>query len=353
VEVNSEMTDVKPQVVAAFEILLNERKASRDRWRARAYQNALIKLKYIPQITSIDDVKNVRGFGDSLLAKVEEILRSGHSDNFAQESKLGKAVKELITVHGIGEEAANVFAERHKIYDVEQLRKAHETGKVKLTHGQILGLKHYSALQNRIPREEIQQHELYLTKVLSTIDKRAQMSILGSYRRGASKSGDIDVLIAHDDDDVFQIFIKVLVQQNYLFDQLTLGSVKYNGFCHILHKNSGVGARGGVARRIDILYTTPEEFPFAQLYFTGSKVFNMKMRSYAHRNGYSLNQKALTYRDTGQKVEKTFYKEEDIFDYFGFKYVPPHLRTEDTNLVLELEHTTCESDRALKKRKTQ
>ena len=31
-------------------------------------------------------------------------------------------------------------------------------------------------------------------------------------------------------------------------------------------------------RRIDIMYTSPEEYPFAVLYFTGSAEFNVKMR---------------------------------------------------------------------------
>ena len=34
-------------------------------------------------------------------------------------------------------------------------------------------------------------------------------------------------------------------------------------------------------RRIDIMYTKPEEYPFAILYFTGSGDFNVKMREYA------------------------------------------------------------------------
>jgi DNA polymerase IV (family X) len=43
------------------------------------------------------------------------------------------------------------------------------------------------------------------------------------------------------------------------------------------------------ARRLDFLYTSPEEYPFAVLYFTGSKGFNTAMRQRALDLGYSLN----------------------------------------------------------------
>ena len=55
----------------------------------------------------------------------------------------------------------------------------------------------------------------------------------------------------------------------YLIDELALGPKKYNGVCR--HRFSGI------ARRIDIMYTTPEEYPFAILYFTGSKEYNQKI----------------------------------------------------------------------------
>ena len=39
---------------------------------------------------------------------------------------------------------------------------------------------------------------------------------------------------------------------------------------------------------------TPEEFPFAILYFTGSKTFNTIMRARALELGYSMNEHGFT-----------------------------------------------------------
>ena len=58
----------------------------------------------------------------------------------------------------------------------------------------------------------------------------------------------------------------------------------------------------GVARRVDFLYTSIEEFPFAILYFTGSKIFNTVMRQVAVEKGYTMNEHGLyTLQDGGKK----------------------------------------------------
>ena len=98
------------------------------------------------------------------------------------------------------------------------------------------------------------------------------MTIAGSYRRGGEESGDIDVLIKSEKKEIYKRFINKLNKLGYLIDELALGPKKYNGVCR--HRFSGI------ARRIDIMYTTPDEYPFAIFYFTGSDNFN-KWRYYS------------------------------------------------------------------------
>ena len=44
---------------------------------------------------------------------------------------------------------------------------------------------------------------------------------------------------------------------------------------------------------IDIMFTKPEEYPFAILYFTGSDEFNVTMRKQLLERGLSLNEYSL------------------------------------------------------------
>ena len=70
-------------------------------------------------------------------------------------------------------------------------------------------------------------------------------------------------------------------------------------------------------RHLDIIETTPEEYPFAQFYFTGSGGFNVKMRKQALKLGYSLNEYSMTNKKTKtpvkslvlEKIEKKILKQ--------------------------------------------
>ena len=79
-------------------------------------------------------------------------------------------------------------------------------------------------------------------------------------------------------------------------------------------------------RRIDIMYTKPEEYPFAILYFTGSGDFNVKMREYALEKGFTINEYSMKYTETKEKVNQIFYSEKDIFDFLKFEYQEPQNR---------------------------
>jgi hypothetical protein len=86
------------------------------------------------------------------------------------------------------------------------------------------------------------------------------------------------------------------------------------------------------ARRVDILYTYPEHYPYAILYFTGSKEFNVAMRKWALDHGYSLNEHGLTNMSTGEHVEG-LATEKNIFDFLGLEYIEPTNRRDGTNIV--------------------
>lgn len=69
-----------------------------------------------------------------------------------------------------------------------------------LTEYQI-GLALYDELKQRIPRAECKElYDLVRSETLK-IDPKIEIEIMGSYRRGAETSGDVDFLITRDDSD--------------------------------------------------------------------------------------------------------------------------------------------------------
>ena len=110
----------------------------------------------------------------------------------------------------------------------------------------------------------------------------------------------------------------MLQKEGYLYETLAKGTKKYNG----MSKLSGYLT----FRRIDIMITKPEEYPFAILYFTGSKDFNTLMRQHALDRGLSMNEYSLKDMKTKKIVNHIFKTEKDIFKYLEYTYVEPWLR---------------------------
>ena len=101
-------------------------------------------------------------------------------------------------------------------------------------------------------------------------------------------------------------------------------------------KFMGLGKIKDYYRHIDIFYYPEKEYPFALLFSTGSGSFNVEMRQYCIKQGYTLSEKELKYLN-GTKISAQEYKgdigkeypteEKDIFEYLGYKYIEPENRT--------------------------
>ena len=136
-------------------------------------------------------------------------------------------------------------------------------------------MKYYEDVLKRIPRPEIVKYEKILQKQFNEVktSKNSTFQIVGSYLRGAKTSGDIDIIITNSDNDpkIFKDFIDKLEKENILVEILSKGA----------KKSMAIGKMGNnPARRLDFMYSSPEEYPFATLYFTGSKAFNVVMTLY-------------------------------------------------------------------------
>ena len=155
-----------------------------------------------------------------------------------------------------------------------------------------------------------------LLSIFNTIkNKDSVLKIMGSYRRGSSDSGDIDIIISdpNDDDSIFIKFIDILIEKKILIEVLSRGKVKSLGISKLPRKP---------ARRIDFMFTPKKELAFALLYFTGNKAFNTVMRARALELGYTMNEHGFHKMVSGKKTTKLnryFPTEESIFKFLGIK----------------------------------
>jgi len=119
--------DVKPIIVESFNIILDGYVAENNKFKALAYRKALKELDKVKEIHSIKDIESLTGFGKSLTSKVEEIIKTHHlkAAEEAQNSETTIAVKELMTIHGIGIQKARSLIEMG-ILNIESLKKEFE-----------------------------------------------------------------------------------------------------------------------------------------------------------------------------------------------------------------------------------
>ena len=68
-----------------------------------------------------------------------------------------------------------------------------------LNRQQQIGLKYYDEFLERMPRSEAEEIGNAVKQAAQDIDPALQSMICGSFRRGKSTCGDVDVLVSHPD----------------------------------------------------------------------------------------------------------------------------------------------------------
>ena len=260
-------------------------------------------------ITNIEQLKNIKGIGKGTLERINEILNNGNlkentSENNNNNNKDREEFKNLQTITGIGPSKAKQLIEK-KITFENLINNPTEEMLEHLTHHQKLGIKYYNDILKPIPHEIIKNVEKYLSKF------KFKFNICGSYRRKKPTSGDIDVLIEKEDNSLNDI-VQFLTKKKFLVDHLTeCGDTKYMGICKIKESHF---------MRIDIRLIPKESYPFALLYFTGSKKTNTMMRNQAIKLGFKLNEYSLVKTNipiyTDNNLDKSNMKKKDIPVYF-------------------------------------
>ena len=318
IEMNTEQNAKKynDEFIDILDKLSNIMLKQGEPFRARAYQKAQESIMAYPNdITSPSQLKGLPGIGDTIMDKFNEYVETGTLKVLEREKN--NPINVLADVYGIGPKKAKELVEKG-ITNIEQLRARQDE---LLNDIQKVGLKYYEEILERIPRSEIEEYEqLFQTafEKVSSNDPNSRFEIVGSYRRGAQNSGDIDVIITSDSGTIYKNFIDELIKQKIITNVLSRGLSK----TLVIAKLPG----NRISRRVDFLYSPPEEFPFAILYFTGSKAFNTVMRQKALEQGYTLNEHGLSLMENkvkGQKVAHTFNNEKDIFDFLKMVYKTP------------------------------
>jgi len=333
--------DYKPAIIDALRVLEARDKADKKPFSVRAYATVLRHLEaHVAPIRSIEEIPVFQGVGEKIKKKMEEIVTTGRLES-AERAKADYPLDALAlfgSIYGIGPVKAKELVDMglRTLTDLRvELHLAHDL----LHEKQKAGLFYYEDLVTRIPREEMREHEQFLQGVVGTVRGPCEagevsLTIVGSYRRGAETSGDVDVLLRVPSAwtslmcaTYLHKFVVSIEESGYMEYILALGEKKCMGIARLPSKGKEYKAR-----RVDFLITPEHEYACALLYFTGSDMFNVAFRQRALQKGYTLNEHGMTSmklpNGTDAPPPPTFHTEQDIFRFLSLQYVEPSKRVE-------------------------
>jgi DNA polymerase/3'-5' exonuclease PolX len=251
--------------------------------------------------------------------------------------------------------------------NIDQVRNGIHQGKLRFSRNQLVGVDCYEDILEKMNRDEVGSIGSIVARAIESLGfSSAEATIMGSFRRGKTASGDVDVLITFKDhihsvpEGALQQLVDLLSTQGHIAHHLTFlpgmstgihrsreesddqltGDIKLepplpkSGRKSQQAKSKG-GSYMGVfyspkeprkRRRVDIKIYPQKQKPFACLYFTGSAQFNRSMRLFAkQRFGLRLTDRGI-FDASGKSVMNGASTEKEIFERLKLVYKDPPSR---------------------------
>ncbi|TLD23344.1 hypothetical protein PspLS_07488 [Pyricularia sp. CBS 133598] len=286
-----------------------------DHWRTTAYRrviNTLRRQKY--KITTEEEAVRLPSVGSRLAKKIEEIAVTDRLQRLehALNEPLDKVLQLYLGIYGVGLAQARRWISRG-FRTLDDLKRP----EANLNKNQRMGLEHYKDLNTRIPRSEVEALGSLIKREAAKIDDQVEMLVGGSYRRGASSSGDVDFIVTRkgtvSTDELIPFLERlvarltetgIIVATVAALHANKSGASKWHGCCVLPpeemplqsgDKDSGRAEQNyrPVWRRVDFLLVPETEYGAALIYFTGNDLFNRSIRLLASKKGMRLNQRGL------------------------------------------------------------
>jgi DNA polymerase (family 10) len=288
-------------------------------FKIRAYRNAAETIAHATdKLASCtdDELRAIPGIGKDLAAKIREIAGIGES-RYHREllEQFPPTILDLLHLQGVGPKTVAMLYSQLGIKTIEELETACHDGRIRALKG--LGpKKEQLILRACVERRQNSGRHLLpaaaeaaalLVEHLRGACPTVTFDNVGSIRRGAETSGDIDILATGDGPDVMSTFTGYKLVERILGQGETKSSVLLGG---------GIQA--------DLRLVVPDSRGAAMQYFTGSKSHNIALRDRAISRGFKLNEYGLFRVDDGSMVAGR--TEADIYAALGLDEIPPELR---------------------------
>ena len=287
-------------------------------FKSRAYYNA---AKALSGITNLEELvkekrlREIKGIGEALSQKIEEYSKTGTMAYYEELTQVvPESLLELMQIPNLGPKKIKVLYDELEITNIGELEYAckenrliHLTGFGEKTQENVLkGIEFFKRHKGEFLFGDVYQEAERIRQRLSTIVDPIWAEVCGSIRRRKEVVRDMDILVAAENHEKITSFFVSMPEVDQV---LVTGETKTS-----VRMKSGIEA--------DLRVVTRQEFPYALVYFTGSKEHNVRLRGIAKKKGWKLNEYGIF--DGDNLV--TCKSEEEIYRALGLPYIPPELR---------------------------
>jgi DNA polymerase (family X) len=288
-------------------------------FKIRAYRNAAETIVHesrrVAELTPVERLQ-LPGIGKDIAAKIGELVETGaiayHRDLLQE---FPPTVLDLLHLQGVGPKTVALLYRELEIRTLQDLEDAARAGRLRGIKGMgakketliLKALEEQRRFTGRRLMPEAYETAAALVAALRAHAPDAEISMVGSLRRGCDTCGDLDILAAGAPPSLMDTFTGYKLVERVLAHGETKSSVRlWGGF------------------QADLRLVPRESLGAALQYFTGSKTHNIALRDRAIQRGLKLNEYGLYRVDTDEKIAGE--DEEGIYEALGLAFVPPELR---------------------------
>src|SRR4051812_5203953 len=319
------------QLAEQFELLgdLMELEGA-DLFRINAYRKAAARIRETPssvaQLALDGRAKALQDIGKTIEAKIVEVVDDGEIHALTKrKAEVPAEVATFMRLPGLGPKTARRIWQELGITTVDALKAAAEAQELRGHAGIGPGTEEKIAAALAQPKATEGPRRALLgttlpklravVEVLREHPACVEVSLAGSARRMRETVRDLDIIATASDP---QALVDYFCALKWVVDVAAKGSTKATVVSH-----DGL--------RFDLRVVPPESYGNLLQHFTGSKNHNVALREDAVRRGLSVSEYSVTVVETGE--EHRFAREEDVYRFLGYDWIPPELREDGGELA--------------------
>ena len=301
-----------------------------DSFRIGAYRKAAARIRETPssvaQLALDGRAKLLQGIGKTIEAKIVEVVDDGEIHALTKrKAEVPAEVATFMRLPGLGPKTARRIWQELGITSVAALKAAADAQQLRGHAGIGAGTEEKIAVALAQPQAVHGPRRSLLgttlpklravVEVLREHPASVEVSTAGSARRMRETVRDLDIIATAGDP---QALVDYFCSLAWVVDVAAKGPTKATVVSH-----DGL--------RFDLRVVPPESYGNLLQHFTGSKNHNVALREDAVRRGLSVSEYSVSVVETGE--EHRFAREEDVYRFLGYEWIPPELREDGGELA--------------------